>query len=109
MPNRFARGHRDRNEPQITEVLRRCNVRYALLPEGCGADILLYLGPLELVEVKNPSVPKADRELTETEKETQAYCKENQIPYHVVLTPEEMADVINQWIEKKDREGVRYE
>lgn len=104
MPPRFARGNRDKNEPQITEVLRRMNVMYVLLPEGAGADLLLYLSPLALVEVKNPNVPKADRKLTDKELEVQAYCKEMNIPYHVVETPQEMADVVKDWIEKQGEE-----
>ncbi len=100
MPPRFARGNRDKNEPQITEVLRRMNVRYVLLPEGAGADILVYLSPLMLVEVKNPNVPKSDQELSSLEKEVQEYCKERNIPYHVVKQPEEMAAIVNEWIER---------
>jgi hypothetical protein len=98
MSKRFARGNRDRNEPLITEYLRRANVRYVLLPEGAGADLLLYLSPLMLVEVKNPDVRKSDRELTEIELEVQEHCKQYDIPYHVVCTPEEMAEIVNRWI-----------
>lgn len=101
MPPRFARGNRDKNEPLITEVLRRMNVVYALLPEGAGADLLVYLSPLYLVEVKNPNVPKSDRKLTDKELEVQAYCEERKIPYYVVETPEEMADIVKDWIEKQ--------
>ena len=95
MPNRFARGHRDRNEPQITEYLRRANVVYCLLPEGAGADILLYTSPMMLVEVKNPNVPKTDQELTDKEKEIKAHCDKTGIPYHVVFSPEEISVIIN--------------
>lgn len=105
MPPRFARGNRDKNEPLITEVLRRMNVMYVLLPEGAGADLLLYLSPLTLVEVKNPNVPKSDRRLTEKELEVQAYCREWNIPYHVVETPEQMAEIVNKWIENRSFNG----
>jgi hypothetical protein len=102
MPNRFARGHRDSNEPQITEYLRRANVMYCLLPEGAGADILLYISPMAFVEVKNPSVSKDKQELTDTEKEVQRHCAETGIPYHVIKSPEEMANIINQYIERRN-------
>lgn len=104
MPPRFARGNRDKNEPLITEVLRRMNVEYVLLPEGAGADILLYLSPLALVEVKNPNVPKSDQKLTKRELEVQAFCSVMKIPYHVVLMPEEMAQIVKDWIERSDYE-----
>lgn len=96
------RGSRDRNEKFITEYLRRANVKYELLPEGFGADILLFMSPMMLVEVKNPEVPEYDRGLTPKEKEVMEFCKEMRIPYHVVETPEEMADIVNEWIERLD-------
>ena len=99
MPPRFARGNRDKNEPQITEVLRRMNVRHVLLPEGSGADLLVYLSPLYLIEVKNPEVPKSDQKLSKLEEETKEYCEQWKIPYYVVMTPEDMAKIINDWIE----------
>ena len=100
MPPRFARGHRDANEPQITEYLRRANVMYFLLAEGAGADILLYTSPMMLIEVKNPAVRKADQELTAREKEVKGHCDEFEIPYHVVFSPEEMAEIINEYIKR---------
>lgn len=102
-PNRWARGNRDDNEKFITEVLRRMNVEYCLLPEGAGADILVYLSPLMLIEVKNPDVPNSDRKLTQRELEIQDLCDQFDNPYHVVETPEEMAKIIGDWIEKVDR------
>jgi len=102
MPNRFARGHRDKNEPRITEYLRRANVVHYLLPEGAGADILLYTSPMMLVEVKNPEAPKADQKLTGKEKEIKEHCDETGIPYHIVFSPEEMAKIINNYIERRN-------
>lgn len=103
MPPRHARGNRDKNEPLITEYLRRANVKYFLLPEGAGADILLYLCPMMLVEVKNPDVPPSDRELTDAEKDTANHCHDVGIPYWVVTTPEQMASIINTHIELNDK------
>ena len=102
-PNRWARGNRDDNEKFITEVLRRMNVMYCLLPEVAGADLLVYLSPLMLVEVKNPDVPKSDRKLTPRELEVQDLCNQFGNPYHVVETPEEMAKIVGDWIEEVDR------
>lgn len=95
------RGNRDRNEKLITEYLRRANVRHQLLPPGFGADILIFICPMHLIEVKNPDVPKSERGLTETELEVKLFCDEMHIPYHVVETPEEMAAIINKWIEEQ--------
>lgn len=100
---RHTRGNRDDNEKQITEYLRRANVKYELMPEGVGADILLFLSPMRLVEVKNPNVPKSSRQLTQTEKEVMEYCQMMGIPYDVVETPEEMAEIINRWIAEQER------
>lgn len=100
--SRHSPGSRDKNEKPITEYLRRANVLYFLLPEGAGADILLYTSPMMLIEIKNPDTRKDAQKLTEKEKEIQAHCKEIGIPYHVIFTPEEMAVVINQYIEHKD-------
>lgn len=102
MTRRFKRGNRDANEKPITEYLRRANVKHELLPEGFGADILLFTSPMRLVEVKNPNVPKADRKLTDKEAEVKLYCEEIGIPYDVVETPEEMASIINNYIENKE-------
>ena len=95
---RHTRGNRDKNEPLITEYLRRANVKYELLPEGFGADILLYISPMRLVEVKNPDVRKSDKELTEKEKEVQEHCLMLGIPYDVVETPEQLADILNKLV-----------
>lgn len=98
MPPRHSRGNRDLNEKFITEYLRRANVRYTLLSEGAGADILIFLKPLILVEVKNPKQAPSAQLLTDAEKETKEYCDIMGIPYHIVKTPEEMAEIVNKWI-----------
>lgn len=100
MPKRkstFSPGSRDKNEPEITKIIRTYKVDYVLLTEGAGADILLMTSPMTLIEVKNPSYKW---ELTPKEKERQAYCNDLKIPYHIVETAEEMAEIINSWVEK---------
>lgn len=96
------RGSRDKNEKLFTEYLRRANVKHELLPEGFGADILLFIAPMHLIEIKNPDVPKSDRALTEKEKEVQEFCAEAGIPYFVVEQVEELAKIINDWIDKQE-------
>lgn len=98
MPPRFARGNRDANEPQITEYLRRANVKYCLLPEGAGADLLLYTSPMVLVEIKNPKHAPSKKRLSDLEKETMLHCQAQNIPYYVVETPEDLATFINHFI-----------
>lgn len=106
MPPRHSRGHRDNNESEITDFLRRANIRYFLLPEGAGADILIYLRPMMLIEVKNPKRSPSAQALTETEKETQSFCLAMGIPYRVVKTPEEMASITNKWIEENSERMI---
>lgn len=100
MPKRkstFSPGSRDKNEPGITEIIRAYHVPYGLLPEGFGADILLFTSPMTLIEVKNPSYKWT---LTDKEKERQAYCAENNIPYFVVQTQEEIAEIVHKWVNR---------
>lgn len=99
MPPRHSRGNRDDNEKYFTEYLRRANVNYFLLPEGAGADILVYLQPMPLFEIKNPKVAPSDRKLTEIEKNVMEHCDDYGIPYYVFETVEQMADVLNGYIE----------
>lgn len=100
MPKRkstFSPGSRDKNEPEITEIIRAYHVPYGLLPEGFGADILLFTSPMTLIEVKNPSYKWS---LTDKEKERQAYCIEHNIPYHIVETQEEIAEILHEWVNR---------
>lgn len=99
----FQKGSRDDNEKGITEILRIRKIKYALLSEGDGADILIYISPMAFVEVKNPSY---EWEYTEKELEVQAYCKDLKIPYHTVETPEEMSKIIDDWIQSIERNIV---
>ena len=96
MPNRFAVGHRDLNEPLITAVLSRAGIEYILLREGDGADILVKDNPMYFVEVKNDSQPPSKRKLTDDEIRLQAECERNGIEFYVVLTPEQMAEIVNE-------------
>ena len=99
MPSRHSSGHRDQNEKYFTEYLRRANVKYFLLPEGAGADILIYLPGMPLFEIKNPDMRISDRSLTEIEKEVMLHCDEQGIPYYVFEEVESMVAVINGYIE----------
>ena len=102
MTNRHSAGSRDKNEPLITEVLRRMNVEYFLMPEGAGFDILLFLAPMVCIEVKNPEQPPSARVLTPTEKARKEWCDELRIPYYVIETPEKMALIVGMWIEDSE-------
>jgi hypothetical protein len=91
---RFSRGNRDANESLITEILKLYGVRYELLPEGFGADILIERAPMFFVEVKNPAQKPSARMLTDKEKELQTYCHEQGIDYFVVERSDQMVDVL---------------
>lgn len=94
MPNRHSAGSRDDNEPGILAVLKARSIKYFLLSEGAGADILVYISPLTLIEVKNPAYKW---ELTKTEKAVKEFCDNLKNPYFVVETPEEMSRIIDDW------------
>ena len=86
----FHRSNRDRNEPEITAVLRAAGVRYILLSPGAGADLLLVINPMAFVEVKS-----ADGKLTEVEKAVRWECEERGIPYWIVRSADEMVAALN--------------
>lgn len=92
MPNRFAIGHRDINEPLITAVLMRAGIKFIFLREGDGADILVKDCPMYFVEVKNPS---RKYKLTDDELRLQSECEEIGIEYYVVETSERMSEIVN--------------
>lgn len=91
----FNVGNRDKNEPQITQVLDAAHLRYKLLPPGFGADILIFEPGLYFCEIKNPSVPPSKRKLTDDELSLQALCAATGTDYFVVLKAEEMVDIVN--------------
>jgi hypothetical protein len=96
----FSSGKRDANEAQILELLDRRNIRYLQLHPGDGADLIVEIHPMIFVEIKNPEQPPSKRQLTEAEEEQRAYCTAARIPYHVIETPEQMAEIINQYFER---------
>jgi hypothetical protein len=99
MSNRHSAGHRDANEPLITEIIKRYNVDYFLMSEGIGFDILLFTSPMICVEVKNPEQPISKRKLTPKEQDRKTLCAIMDIPYYVVETPERMAEIIRHHIQ----------
>ena len=94
---RFDKGHRDANEPLITEILNRFHVPYRKGSDADGYDLLVMTSPMMLIELKNPENKQAA--LTETEKATQEYCAAVGIPYFVVSTPEQMTEIVAGWDE----------
>jgi hypothetical protein len=98
MTSRHSAGSRDKNEAPITELLRRWNVRYWLMAEGAGFDILVFLSPMIALEIKNPDMPPSKRKLTDAEQECKEYCDAIGIPYYVVETPEEVVEILGKWI-----------
>jgi Uma2 family endonuclease len=89
---RFDKGHRDANEPLITEILNRFHVPYRKGSDADGYDLLVMTSPMMLIEVKNPENKQAS--ITDTENETQEYCINNGIAYYIVYTPERMAEIL---------------
>jgi|WetSurMetagenome_2_1015567.scaffolds.fasta_scaffold725695_1 hypothetical protein len=94
----FSKGGRDKNEPLILEVIRRYNIQYRQGSDSDGYDVLLMTSPMMLIEIKNPAMPQSGRQLTAKEIETRDYCELVGIPYHVVLQPEEMVEIIGTYL-----------
>jgi len=98
----FKTGNRDDNEKEIILLLNRRNVKYTQFKPGDGADLLIWISPMEVWEVKNPKQPPSKRQLTNEEKEAMAYCQEIGIPFIVIETLEEANDRLNLYFSKGD-------
>ena len=94
-PSLFQKGDRDKNEPEITAVLKAANEPYALLPTGFGADILGKSKPMYFVEVKSK-----DGKLTEVEKALRFDCLERGIEYYILRTAEDAAKMLECRVQK---------
>lgn len=95
----FQTGKRDGNEKEIIALLNRRNVKYTQFKPGDGADLLIWIAPMELWEVKDPSQPLSKRMLTEAEMEARVYCENTGIPYIVITTVEEAVERLNMFFE----------
>jgi len=64
-------------------------------PPGCGCDwvALLPNGRVEIVEIKNPLVPRNDQKLTQQEIQLMEACKIRGIPYRVVFFKEQIDSI----------------
>lgn len=101
MTSRHSPGHRDTNEPLITEILKLYHVPYLLLSEGQGADLLVLLAPAFFVECKNPDQPPSKRKLTPTEKAHKEICDGQGIGYYIVLYSDQMVDILRERLDKQ--------
>ena len=97
----YNKQHRDLNEAGILQILRAMNIRYTQLRPGDGADLLVWISPPELWEIKNPDQPPSKRKLTEDEQEADAYCHEAGITYRVISTEEEATQRINKYFMRR--------
>ena len=90
----YNTGNRDDNEPEITAILDRYHIPYRQGKPGDGYDlIILAPGGVRLWEVKNPEQPPSKRKLTDIEISTRDWCKIAGIPYEVLETAEEAAEI----------------
>jgi len=106
--SKFAVGNRDANEGIILEAARACGYVPFSSPaivlrgfyqqgtelDGCDLRFVDDLGTF-YVEVKNPDVPKYDRELTSREDKLMNLCAALGQPFYVVETPEQMVKILN--------------
>ena len=84
----------DENQAAIVDALRKagCSVFVASKVGGGFPDLVVgYGGQTYLLEVKNPNVPKADRQLTEEQSVFFCFWRGHA---EVVLTPEEALQVV---------------
>ena len=93
----FNKGHRDANEQAILDLLNARNVRFTMLGPGDGADLIVKIHPMVMVEIKNPQQPESKQALTECEQDERAYCTATGIPYAVVKTVDDMNKIINDY------------
>jgi hypothetical protein len=96
----FRTGQRDVNEKEIIELLNRRNVKWTQFKPGDGADLLIWIAPMEVWEIKNPLQQPSKQELTEVEKEAKAYCENTGIPFIIIMTVEEANQRLNLFFEK---------
>jgi hypothetical protein len=91
----FMSGNRDENESKITAILDRYHIPWCKMPPLAGFDLLVFVGPLECWEVKNPSYKWT---LTKAEQERKSYCKQNGITYRVIEFMDQAVDAITERI-----------
>ena len=79
---------------KITAILDRYHIPYRQGKPGDGYDlVILAPGGVQLWEVKNPEQPPSKRKLTGMEIATRDWCKIAGIPYEVLETAEEAAEI----------------
>ena len=98
--NLYNKGKRDQNEGEILRLLKSYNIKATQLPPGAGADLLIWMRPLFLVEVKNPAQPLCKRQLTSEEEEAMTLSEQIGIPYYVIETVDEMNELIGNYIRR---------
>lgn len=92
MKSRYAM-RTDENQTVIVAAMRYIGATVTILRQGEGiADLLVsFRGSWFVIEVKNPSKPKRDQELTEEEKK---WIEEQKAPVHIVFSPAQAIDVL---------------
>lgn len=93
----YNTGNRDANEKEILAYLNARNVDFVQLKPGAGADLIVQIHPMVMVEVKNPKQPESKQALTDCELEKRAYCTATGIPYIVVKTVEDMSKIVDEY------------
>ena len=97
----YHTGNRDRNEAEIIRVVKAMGIRVTRLKPGDGADLLVWVRPIQVWEIKNPAQKPSDRLLTGNELEALDYCAREGIPYRVIETVDEAVAEINALREKE--------
>jgi len=93
----FNKGHRDANEQAILDLLNARNVRWTMLGPGDGADLIIWIHPMEAWEIKNPEQPRNKQAMTGAEYNLMDYCTATHIPYCVIKTVDDAARRLNQY------------
>lgn len=86
----------DENQPGIVKALRSigCSVlSLASIGKGCPDLLVRRSERLFLIEVKNPTKPKADRQLTPAERE---WIDAWGGPVHIIETAEQAIELVTQ-------------
>jgi hypothetical protein len=93
----YNKGHRDANEQEILDLLNARNVAFTMLGPGEGADLIVWIHPMEAWEIKNPEQPANKQAMTEAERARLTYCTATHIPYCVIKTVEDAAHRLNEY------------
>ncbi len=87
----YTRNKRDTNEPELIELLCAIGADVHPLPAGAGRDLdVFFRRQLWVVEIKSSK----NEPLTPKEKEFQAMCERNEVPYVIAFGEDSLLNAL---------------